>query len=77
VEEHRHTLAEVQRWFRENGIEYLRALPSALLAEDEPDLFTQSPDDWALEGLIAQLTWMRSLGGEGGLFIAIGSRAAA
>ena len=75
VEEHRHTLGEVQRWFRENGIEYLRALPSALLAEDEPDLFAQSADDWALEGLIAQLTWMRSLGGEGGLFVAIGSRA--
>jgi 2-polyprenyl-3-methyl-5-hydroxy-6-metoxy-1,4-benzoquinol methylase len=76
VEEHRHTLGEVQRWFRENGIEYLRALPSALLAGDEPDLFAQSPDDWALEGLIAQLTWMRSLGGEGGLFVAIGSRLA-
>jgi SAM-dependent methyltransferase len=74
VEEHRHTLREVQRWFRENGIEYLRALPSALLAEDEPDLFAQSPDDWALEGLIAQLTWISSLGGEGGLFVAIGSR---
>jgi 2-polyprenyl-3-methyl-5-hydroxy-6-metoxy-1,4-benzoquinol methylase len=74
VEEHRHTLGEVQRWFRENGIEYLRALPSALLAVDEPDLFAQSADDWALEGLIAQLTWMRSLGGEGGLFVAIGSR---
>jgi len=63
----------VQRWFRENGVEYLRALPSALLAEEEPDLFAQSPDDWALEGLIAQLAWMRSLGGEGGLFVAIGS----
>ena len=31
LEEHRHTLGEVQRWFRENGIEYLRAFPSALL----------------------------------------------
>src|SRR4029453_14723448 len=50
VEEHRHTLREVQRWFRENGIEYLRALPSALLAEHEPDLFAQSPHDSALEG---------------------------
>ena len=76
VEEHRHTLREVQRWFRENGVEYLRAFPSALLAGEEPDLFAQSPDDWALEGLIAQLAWMRILGGEGGLFVAIGSRVA-
>ncbi len=74
VEEHRHTLREVQRWFRENDIEYVRALPSALLDGEEPDLFAQSPDDWALEGLIAQLAWMRTLGREGGLFVAVGSR---
>src|SRR5439155_2414860 len=34
-EEHRHTLAEVQRWFADQGIEYLRSYPSAML-EDEP-----------------------------------------
>jgi 2-polyprenyl-3-methyl-5-hydroxy-6-metoxy-1,4-benzoquinol methylase len=74
VEEHRHTLREVQTWFRENGLEYLRAFPSALLADESPDLFAQSPDDWAPEGLIAQLAWMRTLGSEGGLFVAVGSR---
>jgi SAM-dependent methyltransferase len=75
VEEHRHTLREVQGWFRDNQIEYLRAFPSALLADEPEDLFTQSPDDWALEGLAAQLSWMRSLGGEGGLFVVVGARA--
>jgi 2-polyprenyl-3-methyl-5-hydroxy-6-metoxy-1,4-benzoquinol methylase len=74
VEEHRHTLREVQRWFRENGVEYVRAFPSALLAGETLDLFTQSPDDWALEGLIAQLAWMCTLGSEGGLFVTVGSR---
>ena len=44
-EEHRHTLGEVQRWFRENGVEYVRAYPSALLAGDEPD---SSPGDGRL-----------------------------
>jgi SAM-dependent methyltransferase len=68
VEEHRHTLHEVQGWFRENGVEYLRAFPSALLAGESDELFTQSEDDWAIEGLVAQLSWMRALGGEGGLF---------
>ena len=75
VEEHRHTLHEVQTWFRENGVEYLRAFPSALLGGESDELFTQSEDDWAIEGLIAQLSWMRALGGEGGVFAAVGCRA--
>jgi len=74
VEEHRHTLREVQTWFRENGVEYVRAFPSALLAGEPDELFTQSEDNWAVEGLIAQLSWMHSLGGEGGVFATIGCR---
>jgi 2-polyprenyl-3-methyl-5-hydroxy-6-metoxy-1,4-benzoquinol methylase/uncharacterized protein YbaR (Trm112 family) len=74
VEEHRHTLREVQTWFRENGVEYLRAFPSALLAGESDELFTRSEDDWAFEGLIAQLSWMHRLGGEGGVFAAVGCR---
>ena len=74
VEEHRHTLREVRSWFRDNGVEYLRAFPSALLAGESDELFAQSEDDWALEALIAQLSWMRRLGGEGGVFAAVGCR---
>jgi len=74
VEEHRHTLGEVQAWFRDNGVEYLRAFPSALLGGESDDLFAQSEDDWAFEGFIAQLAWMRALGGEGGVFAAVGCR---
>src|SRR5205823_2730023 len=33
-EEHSHTIAEVQRWFRENGVEYVRTYPSALIGDD-------------------------------------------
>jgi SAM-dependent methyltransferase len=81
-EEHRHTLAEVQSWFRENDVEYLRAYPSALLS-DEPnsempmpadDLFAASADNWRVEGWLAQLGWMWTLGHEGGLFFAVGRR---
>ena len=39
-EEHRHTLAEVQGWFAENGIDYLRAYPSAMLSQEPEELFT-------------------------------------
>ena len=73
-EEHVHTLAEVQSWFAENRVEYLRAYPSAVL-DDEPDrLYTPAPDTWRVEGWLAQLGWMRTLGGEGGLFFTIGRR---
>jgi SAM-dependent methyltransferase len=71
-EEHRHTLAEVQGWFAENRVEYLRAYPSAVLGEEEGELFAHAADNWRFEGWLAQLGWMRALGREGGLFFTIG-----
>jgi SAM-dependent methyltransferase len=73
-EEHRHTLAEVQRWFAENRVEYLRAYPSAVLGEESGELFARAPDNWRLEGWLAQLSWMHTLGREGGLFYIVGRR---
>lgn len=73
-EEHRHTLAEVQGWFAENDVEFVRAYPSALIGEDTDDLFACAADNWLLEGWLAQLGWIRTLGSEGGLFIMIGQR---
>jgi SAM-dependent methyltransferase len=73
-EEHRHTLGEVQRWFEENDVEYLRAYPSALIGEEPEELLAPATDNWRLEGWLAQVGWMRSLGHEGGLFITIGRR---
>jgi hypothetical protein len=75
-EEHRHTLAEVQRWFADNGVEYLRAYPSALLDDEPDDLFAPAADNWRPEGWLAQLSWMRTLGHEGGLFFTVGRRSA-
>jgi SAM-dependent methyltransferase len=73
-EEHRHTLAEVQRWLAENRVEYVRAYPSAVLGEETGNLFEDAVDNWRLEGWLAQLSWMRALGHEGGLFFTIGRR---
>lgn len=73
-EEHRHTLAEVQRWFAENDVEYLRSYPSAVLGDDESPLFDPAPDNWRPEGWLAQIGWMRALGHEGGLFFTVGRR---
>jgi len=81
VEEHRHSLGEVQGWFRENGVEYLRAFPSHQLGQAEvqlreAQLFSApaQPDEWALEALLVQLSWAVSLGREGGLWVTIGQR---
>jgi SAM-dependent methyltransferase len=75
-EEHRHTLSEVQNWFNENGVEYVRAYPSALIGESPDDLFAAAGDTWSPEAWLAQFGWMRSLGHEGGLFLTVGRREA-
>jgi SAM-dependent methyltransferase len=77
-EEHRHTVGEVLRWFRDNAVEYVRAYPSAQVHDDAPDdLFAPEPDAWPPERWLAQLGWMGSLGGEGGLFVMVGRRSPA
>lgn len=73
-EEHRHSVAEVRRWFAENGIEWLRTYPSTMLGEEPEDLFAPAADAWRFEAWLAQLGWMKSLGGEGGLFVTVGRR---
>jgi SAM-dependent methyltransferase len=74
-EEHVHTITEVQRWFAENRVEYLRTYPSAVLGEEPEELFTRAADNWRPEGWLAQLGWIRTLGHEGGLFFTVGRRA--
>jgi SAM-dependent methyltransferase len=75
-EEHSHTLAEVQAWFAENGVEYVRAYPSAMLSQESEseELFASAADNWRVEGWLAQLGWIGSLGHEGGLFVTVGRR---
>jgi SAM-dependent methyltransferase len=75
-EEHWHTLGEVQRWFAENGVDYLRAYPTALLDDEHEELFEPAVDNWRAEAWLAQVGWMRTLGREGGLFFTIGRRIA-
>src|SRR2546428_4235520 len=73
-EEHVHTLAEVQSWFAENHVTYLRAYPSAVLGDEPEQLFTPAIDNWRPESWLAQLGWIRALGHEGGLFFTVGRR---
>lgn len=73
-EEHRHTAAQVRRWFAQSGIEYLKTYPSLLMGEKTEDLFAADEDYWPLEAWLSQICWMASLGHEGGLFVTIGRR---
>jgi SAM-dependent methyltransferase len=73
-EEHRHSVAEVRRWFAENGIDYVSTYPSTLIGSEPGGLFDRADDEWPVETLMAQLAWMASLGGEGGLFVTVGRR---
>jgi hypothetical protein len=74
-EEHCHTVAEVKRWFTTSGIDYLRTFPTTVLEDEPGDLFRRAVDEWSVEACLAQLGWMWTLGGEGGLFFTIGRRA--
>jgi SAM-dependent methyltransferase len=73
-EEHSHTVAEVMRWFRENGLEYMRSFPSTVLDDNSEELFAPAVDNWRVESWISQVAWMATLGREGGLFLSIGRR---
>lgn len=75
-EEHRHTLAEVQRWFEACGVAYLRTYPSTAMAEGSAGrgLFAPAADNWRLENVLQQLSWGATLGREGGLFVVTGRR---
>jgi SAM-dependent methyltransferase len=77
-EEHRHTTREVQKWFREAGVEYLRTYPDSLFASEPlqgEGLFDPAEDDWGFENWASQLGWMKTLAHEGGLWVTIGRRA--
>lgn len=76
-EEHRHTIAEVHRWFRDNDVEYLRSFPSALIGAEPlqgPELFEAAEDDWALENVFSQIGWAATLSHEGGLWVTVGRK---
>ena len=72
-EEHSHTLAQLRRWFADNGVAYVRTFPSALLGQMEDMKLTDAEEDeWWLEDLLAQIGWIGRIGWEGGLFAAVG-----
>jgi SAM-dependent methyltransferase len=78
-EEHRHTIAEVQRWFEACDVEYVRSYPDTVIGAPGlrgDDLFAAAVDDWSLENVAVQMTWAFTLAHEGGLWVTVGRRRA-
>lgn len=73
-EEHRHSVAEVRRWFDENQVDFVSTYPPTIFGSEPENLFEPAEDEWPFETLLAQLGWMRSLGPEGGLWVTVGRR---
>jgi SAM-dependent methyltransferase len=73
-EEHSHSVAEIRGWFAAHSIEYVSTYPSTLIGEEPENLLAPAEDEWPLESLLAQIGWMASLGGEGGLFVIVGRK---
>lgn len=74
-----HTMDEMLRWFDDNGLEFVRAVPTTLFgAEVDTDyrrsLFDPQPRGSRLDRLFSQCSQMLS-DTEGGLFVMIGRRA--
>lgn len=78
--ESKHTVDEVLRWFDEEGIEFVNALPKIRFGETlTPDeqLFEPRDPGTKLEHLVCQLGWIFTQGKDGGFFILIGRKPAA
>lgn len=74
--EHRHTIRDVQRWFEENDVDYVRAYPNTLIGEPplaDDELFVPAGDNWGFENVLSQIAWYETWG-EGGLFVVIGRK---
>jgi len=72
------TIDEVLAWFQDNGIQYVKGVPSIrLLQHSLPDerLFDEDSEVGGLiEHTLVQLTWILSTQKEGGYFLSIGRK---
>ena len=69
-----HSIGEVQKWFVENGIEYLNCTPPVLGTDGEiaSSLFEPTESGTGYKRAITQLGWIATIAREGALFDVIG-----
>lgn len=73
-----HSVDEVLGWFTESHVKFLSAVPAIsknLPGEDSRlRLFEEHPRGSSLEHIFRQLSWMFTIGREGGLFVIVGKK---
>jgi carbamoyltransferase len=72
--ESKHTIGEVLTWFEEEGLEFVRGVPSVVRGPDTPDdesLFSPSGAGTAWDHFVVQLKQIKAGSREGGFFIMI------
>jgi 2-polyprenyl-3-methyl-5-hydroxy-6-metoxy-1,4-benzoquinol methylase len=77
-QERKHSISEVMRWFEEDGFTFVSSIPKIVgtLKEGVPLFERRSPGS-PLDWILAEMGMLVSTsGGEGGLFVCIGRRAA-
>jgi SAM-dependent methyltransferase len=77
--ESKHTTGEVLGWFRESGIDFVRAVPSITMeseAHPAASLFDPEPEGTSLERVLAQWRQIATGSREGGFFLMIGRKPA-
>ena len=75
--EEKFSVADVLRWFRENGISYVNSIPSIRLGEQlspKDHLFAAGQPGSPLENLLCEFGWILTKGREGGFFLTIGQK---
>ena len=71
-----HSIGEVQKWFVENGVEYLNCTPPILGTDGETasSLFEPTESGTGYKRAITQLGWIATIAREGALFDVIGRK---
>lgn len=75
--ESKHSMAEVQRWFRESGFDFVNSIPKTRPFEpfsSDERLFRRGPEGTAIDRFLAQLSLVFRGNREGGLFVMIGQK---
>jgi SAM-dependent methyltransferase len=74
--ESRHSVDEVLGWFERNGVSFVRCVPSLQFGNGmgSERLFASEPRGTRLSRVLAQASWMFSIGREGALFDMIGRK---
>lgn len=69
-----HSVDEVLRWFDQNNVEFINAVPTITENAKQAELFKAQERGSSMQHVLQQLGWMFTIAKEGGLFVMIGKK---